>query len=612
MPETQDEPQGRQAMAAAALDVIAPEQAPTLQAQFAERVRRSPDAAAYHAYLSTEKRWQVYTWAQTRDRVSRWQQALRAVGLADGAHVGLRLPTSYDWVVFDQAALGLGFISVPLYVDDRAENCAYVIVHADLEFLLLETIEQWQELTATDEDLSRLRQIVILHGGLADETDPRVLSADAFLAGHESAELITASADPFGLATLMYTSGTTGRPKGVMLSHDNLVSNAYACTKLVALRADDLMLSFLPYSHTLGRTLDYYLSIMVGSQVAFNRSIPELSEDLVSMRPTLLIAVPRVFERVRDKMHEKLSESFIARQLFNLTESVGWHRFERRQGRAGWHPKLLLWPLLDKLVASKVRARFGGRLRGAVSGGAPLPAAVARTFLGLGINVLQGYGLTESSPVITGNVIEDNLPASIGKPIIHCEVRIGENNELLARGPNIMLGYWKNPEATAAALDSEGWLHTGDTARIGAEGRVYITGRIKDIIVLATGEKLPPADMEAAINEDPLFDQSLVVGEGKSFLSAIVVLNEKFWRSYAQHKGFDESIPSAEAAIDAFKIRIARRITEFPGYAKVYGVVAVTDAWTVENGLMTPTLKIKRAQVLERYAEELDAIYTKH
>jgi long-chain acyl-CoA synthetase len=304
-------------------------------------------------------------------------------------------------------------------------------------------------------------------------------------------------------------------------------------------------------------------------------------------------------------------QSKLKRALFCMTTAVGWQRFERQQGRARWHPRLLAWPLLRRLVASKVTEKLGGRLRIAVSGGAALSMPVAKTFIGLGVPILQGYGLTETSPVISVNVPEDNEPGSVGVPLLGVEVRIGDQDELLVKTPGMMLGYWNNHTATAEVIDADGWLHTGDQARI-ENGHIYITGRIKDILVMSNGEKIPPMDMELAISLLPAVDQALVIGEGESFLAAILVLNPEAWPQLAKRFGLD---PDDEQSLGNEKLqawlvkKIKGCLKDFPGYAKVRRVILTLDPWTVDNGLQTPTLKVKRARVLEKFAEQISSLY---
>jgi long-chain acyl-CoA synthetase len=417
------------------------------------------------------------------------------------------------------------------------------------------------------------------------------------------------------LATIVYTSGTTGHPKGVMLSHRNILWNAEASLKLVPARPDDRFLSFLPLSHMLERTAGYILPIMAGCSVAFARSIPQLAEDLLQVRPTVMISVPRIFERVHARLLERLDAGpRLARRLFGQAVASGWQRFEHSQGRAAWHPRLLVSPLLDRLVGAKIRARFGGRLRIAVCGGAPLPPDIARVFIGLGVPLVQGYGLTETSPVISVSPLEDNIPESVGLPLPGLEYRLGELDELIVRSPGVMSGYWNNPEATAEILNGEGWLKTGDQVRV-RDGHLFITGRIKDVLVLANGEKVPPADIEMAVTGDPLFEQVLVVGEGRPFLSALVVVNPDVYRDVADAEGLSRDPVEADEAGQLEPVlqrRIEERLVAFPGHARIRRVALAACPWSIENDRMTPTMKLKRAKILADYREALTRLYVGH
>ena len=447
--------------------------------------------------------------------------------------MAVHLRNSKEWVYFDQAALACGLATVPLYTDDRPDNIAYIMDNAAVRLLLVQDAAAWKGIAPALAGQEHLVRVLILNASNSSPgevlEDERVRFVADWLP--ESAGALTRrEGDPHALASIVYTSGTTGRPKGVMLSHHNMLSIAHSALTMIDVFEEDLFLSFLPLSHTLERTAGYYLPIMSGSAGAYSRSVMQLADDLQNIRPTVLIAVPRIFERVFARIEGQMEkQSGIARRLFKLTTAVGWRRFERQQGRAGWRPQLLLWPLLKALVAGKVTAKLGGRLRMAVSGGAPLSLPVAKTFIGLGVPILQGYGLTETSPVLSVNVPEDNEPGSVGVPLNGVELRIGEQDELLAKTPGMMLGYWNNHVATAEVIDKDGWLHTGDQARI-ENGHVYITGRIKDILVLSNGEKIPPADMELAICLAPEIDQALIIGEGKPYLSAILVLTPEEWR----------------------------------------------------------------------------------
>jgi long-chain acyl-CoA synthetase len=579
---------------------------------FAERVRRTPDAIAYREFRSREARWCDITWRQVNREVARWQRALEKDGVGPGDRVAVMLRNCSAWVTYDQAAMGLGAVVVPLYTQDRPENVAYIINDSGAKVLLLDDESQWRTFDAVRDHLGGVVRVLLASPSGADAGDPRVMSVEHWLPA-DGGEAKHVSADGMKLASIVYTSGTTGRPKGVMLSHHNMLTNAHGATTKMSIRRDDVFLSFLPLSHTFERTVGYYLTVMTGSLTAYARSVQQLAEDLQTIRPTILISVPRVYERVYAAIKARLDAGPpIRKKLFALAVNIGWQRFEHAQGRGTWSASFLLWPLLDALVASKIRARLGGRLRAALSGGAALSADISRVFIGLGLTILQGYGLTESSPIITANRPEDNLPASVGTPIPGVEIRIGENSALLARGPNVMMGYWNNPQATKAILSPDGWLNTGDTARIDEAGHVFITGRLKEIIVLSNGEKVPPGDIEAAIMSDPLFEQVMLIGEGKPYLCVITVLSADRWRPFALEHGLDVNAADNDKAAQAILARITAQMGRFPGYAQVRRVTFTLDPWTVENGMLTPTMKLKRAKVMEKFGAELDQMYVGH
>jgi long-chain acyl-CoA synthetase len=481
--------------------------------------------------------------------------------------------------------------------------------------MLVEDVSSWKRLAPSLNHHEDLKRVLIMQrpDAVPEEitADERVRFVDDWLP-EQAAAPATRDGDPHELASIVYTSGTTGRPKGVMLSHYNMLSIAHAALTMIDCYEEDLFLSFLPLSHTLERTAGYYLPMMAGATVAYARSVSQLAQDLQNIRPTIMIAVPRIFERVFARIQGQMDkQSAIKRGLFNLTTAIGWRRFERQQQRASWRPGQLLWPLLNKLVAGKVTSKLGGRLRIAVSGGAALPVTVAKTFIGLGVPILQGYGLTETSPVISVNVPDDNEPSSVGIALNGVEARIGDNDELLVKTPGMMQGYWNNHAATAEIIDPEGWLHTGDQARI-EKGHIYITGRLKDILVLSNGEKIPPMDMELAICLDSLIDQALVIGEGQPYLAAILVLNPEEWPGLAQRFGLDDSLDEIlkNDKLNNHLVRaVGARLKDFPGYAKVRRVILTREPWTVDNGLQTPTLKVKRAKVLDKFAAKIEALY---
>ncbi|HEY9145318.1 MAG TPA: long-chain fatty acid--CoA ligase [Thiobacillus sp.] len=592
-----------------------PDSLGTLCGLFRARVAATPDQVAYRQFDEVRGTWVSFTWAQVAAEVARWQAALVKEGLVPGDRVAVMLKNSVEWVIFDQAALALGLVTVPLYLDDRPESAAYILNHSGARLLLVEGRFQHKKLAEIAGSANTLQHIVSLvapENGLVNWSTRFVVAADWLAAAadtpvperHLTADL---------LASIVYTSGTTGRPKGVMLTHENLLWNAFYASQCADFDPHEVFLSFLPMSHTLERTGGYYLPMLVGAEVAYARSIAQLAQDLQAIRPTILISVPRIYERVYSRILDSLEKKGrLATRVFKLAVRVGWRRFEHSQGRARWSPELLLWPLLDKRVACNVTEKLGGRLRLAISGGAALSPEIARVFIGLGVPIIQGYGLTETSPVVCVNRPESNVPSSIGLPLPGIEVKIGADAELLTRSRCVMRGYWQDDAATRAMIDSEGWLHSGDQATVDAWGHYHITGRIKDIIVLNNGEKVPPTDMESAILLDPLFEQVMVIGEGRPYLAALTVLNEDHWQEFAAHLHVDPGHPGAlrdPKVLKALTQRVAHHLKHFPGYAQIRRLHPELQPWTLEDGLLTPTLKVKRDQVLDRYRAVVEAMY---
>lgn len=601
-------------------DIIPVEVAETLDGLFLERVRRSPHNVAYRDYDRSSGKWRDLTWSQMDERIDHWQAAFSRESLAPGDRVAVMLRNCPEWVMFEQAAMRLGLVVVPLYTADRPDNAAYVLRHAGAKVLLLEEPAQWQTFSEVRNQLIDLVRVITIQGGPDKTDDGIVLALHDWLPERgteqppeEMGEVPHVYRDPHQLATIIYTSGTSGRPKGVMLSHYNILTNAHSCLQVVPVGRDDLLLSFLPLSHTFERTAGYYVPMMRGATVAYARSVHQLQEDLLTIRPTILVSVPRVYERIYAGIRAKLADGpELSRKLFNLAVETGYSRFEYQQGRAPRRMSHLLWPWLETLVAKKVMSSLGGRLRGAMSGGAALSSGVSRVFIGLGLPILQGYGMTESSPVVCSNTFEDNVPSSVGRPIPGVQVKLGENDALLIHGPNVMLGYWKDPEATRAVMTDDRWLNSGDIARIDETGRITITGRLKEIIVMSTGEKVPPADMEAAILHDALFDQVMLIGDGRSYLSALVVLNSRNWQNIAGQYDLDpdwRQLSHDHKFEEILLERIAHQIREFPGYAKIYRVGLAHEPWTIDNHMLTPTLKLRRTHVLDHYKAEVERLY---
>ncbi|MGD8558409.1 MAG: long-chain fatty acid--CoA ligase [Gammaproteobacteria bacterium] len=601
-------------MNSSTLDVIQFETIGTLGGLLRERARRTPDTVAYRYFDPGAHEWLDITWQETANRVAQIQAALAGDGLQPGDRVAVMLRNCPQWVQFEQAALGLGLVVVPLYTNDRVDNISYVLQDAGVKALLVEGQQDLDTMSGIASQIGGLSRLVTLNKCDNTAGYSRLMQFDDWVDNsvqtyeNRQPELQTYRADRDDLATIVYTSGTTGRPKGVMLSHRNILYNAHAAVQRVPVYREDLFLSFLPLSHMLERTVGYYIPMMCGSTMAFARSVQELAEDLLTIKPTILISVPRIYERVYGKISTQLeNKSDFARNLFHKAVELGWQRFQ--------HPNntYLMWPLMRALVANKIMAKLGGRLRLAICGGAPLSNEVAKTFVGLGLNLIQGYGLTETSPIISANRVDNNDPASVGEPLEGIEVQVTDNDELITRSQCNMLGYWNNKEATDAIFDADGWLHTGDKARID-NNRIYITGRLKEIIVLSNGKKAPPADIEMAVSMDNLFDQVMVIGDNCPYLSALVVLNQDLWPEFAKSLDVEANEQSlqSDTVANAVLERINNHMREFPGYMQIRRVTLSLDPWTIDNGLITPTMKLKRGEIEHRFQAIIDSMYEGH
>jgi long-chain acyl-CoA synthetase len=606
----------------------------TLAELFDWRVAQSPDAEAYRQFDESSNQWVSYSWQEIAQKMMRYRQALAQLNLLFGARIAILLPNGVHAVCFDQAALALACVPVPMHALDNPESIAYILHDSDAAVLVATTEQQWQSIVSTGLPLPALQQVLVLQKNTDassgantmatectnNQVSHQVLSLDEWLSTHSgSAPENTAQVRPApgaqDLAALVYTSGTTGKPKGVMLTHENVLSNVKAVTQRVSPVLSDVFLSFLPLSHTFERTAGYYLPIAAGACVVFSRSIKQLPQDLLEVRPTILISVPRIYEKVYGVIGSKLAASKFNTWLFAKAVAVGWRRFRRSQHLLSDNlfaalRDELAWLVLKPLVARQLIRQFGGRLRVAVSGGAALSNTISECFLGLGVPIVQGYGMTETAPVVAFNAPDDNDPSTVGKPVAKVAVAIGDNKELLVKGPNVMRGYWKREEDTAKAF-IDGWLRTGDQAEIVA-GRIRILGRVKEIIVTSTGEKIAPVDLELAITSDTVFEQAYAFGDNVPFLGCAVVLQQSYWRDLCASLQLDPDLPGslqAQVALDAVLQRVRALTKNFPFYAQPKAVILSLEAWTIESTLITPTLKLKRQNLAKHFAAEIAAMY---
>lgn len=535
--------------------------------------RHAPAMVLYRQYV--DGAWQDYNVSTLLDLAGRWQAGYRNAGLQAGDRVALCMKNNINWVAADLAAHGMGIIVVPLYADDNADNQAFCIENSGARLLVTDHLRSLSRFQAS---LQKLPHIVVTRG----EAIAPTIALESWLPQEGDFSLIEQPADK--LATIVYTSGTTGRPKGVMLSHQNILSNLDGILDAYEVYEGDTLLSVLPLSHMFERTGGYYLPLMAGAKVVYARGINELAQDLEEQEPTIIMAVPRLFERMLTRIDERLEKTPIKRWMFHRAALAGWRRFKNIALWQDWLVLRTFYPL----IAKPLSRRLGGHIRKAVMGGAALDERVAQTFIGLGIPLLQGYGMTEASPVVAVNRENNNDPLSVGESLFNVETRLTEQNELLIRGPSIMQGYWANLEATRKIIDDDGWLNTGDVVEI-RDRRIYIRGRSKNILVLSNGEKIAPEDIEQAVVKDATFEQVMVTGEGRPYLILLAVARE----------GDEQTLLR----------RANEQIKHLPRYARIRRVVHVGEQWTTENDLLTPTLKIKRNAVYERYRNQIEAVY---
>ena len=546
--------------------------------------------------------WQWLSRSEVRQRVLRLASWMHSLGIRHGDRVGLLGHNSSEWCIADFAILKVGAVTVPAYFTDPPEAVRYVFEDAGCKMVFVEPGEQQAKLDAS------MVPVFALWGGVGITLE--TISADAIY----DAPIDFSPVGRDDLATLIYTSGTTDDPKGVMLTHGNLLADVAAGLGGVPVFDSDTFLSFLPVSHAFERTVGHFLPIACGARIAYAEDVTTLLRDIPEVRPTVMISVPRLYEKIYAGVQDKLMHApAIKQKLFSRAQALGIKRFELRREGGDLHGlEALSFRVLDHLVHAKLREKMGGKLRLFVSGGAALHPDIARFLLAAGLTVCPGYGLSETSPVLTVNLERRIKPETVGPALPGVELRLAEDGELLARGDMVMQGYWHKPDETAEVLDDDGWLHTGDIAEIDDEGYVRIVDRKKELLVLSNGEKVPPARVEKRLAIDPAILLAMVVGDQRSYLTALVVADEGQLGSHWQ-KEEGRALPSDWRRSEEVKSWLLSRMQaachDLPSFMQVRFFVFVDDEWTQASGMLTPTLKFKRRNIMQRYQSEIDAMY---
>lgn len=549
--------------------------------------------------------------------------ALRDMGVVAGDRVAIMSETRQEWLAADLGIITARGVTVPIYPTLSAQQARYILQDSGARGIFVADSQQAAKILEVRHMLPDLEFIVSFASAEPGATSRTVVAVDALLErGTRLANDPTARAaydagiaavQPDDLLTVIYTSGTTGEPKGVMLSHANLLSNLLATSPVLDLRPDDVALSFLPLSHVFERMVSC-VYLYEGVTIAHAESMETIARDLQQVRPTVMTGVPRVYEKLHTRIHEAVAAAPAIRQrLFHWTVRVGTQVSALRiTGRPVPASLRVQWTLADRLVASKIRARVGGRLRLAVSGSAPLPRHIAEFFNGIGLRLIEGYGLTETSPVISVNPLDRPRFGTVGCAVDGVEVAIADDGEILTRGPHVMQGYWRRPEETAAVM-VDGWFHTGDIGTLSDDGYLTITDRKKELLVTSGGKKVAPAPIEGVLKRHPLVAEAVVVGEGRRFPAVLIVPEfaalEQRLRMLNLPVGSREEMVTREDVRSLFQEVVDGLNSELAQYERLKKLALLPEEFTIAGGELTPTLKLRRKRILERWHSVVDGLY---
>ena len=589
----------------------------TIGAAFREVAARYPHKPALR-FKGADREYRSISFEALADSVDRLVASLARLGVAKGDRVAVFAYHGPEWVMADLAALELGAVIVPLYHTLSPPAAKYILNDSACKLIFVEGKELFGVIDAIRGETPSLAHVVVFDEKGIEERGAFLkfddLVADGARAGRAAgAELPSLS--PGDPETIVYTSGTTGAPKGVVLSHGNIVFDAFAAVRRFKVGPEDTFLSFLPLCHMLERTCGYYAMLFAGATIAYAEGISTIVSDVQKVRPTIIIVVPRIVERIYEAVEQKVVEAPLIRRKLVLAAVRCLNERVNRVYRGEKVPLSLRarCALCDRLVASKFRKIAGGRLRLLVSGGAPLDRKLAKTLHVFGFNIIEGYGLTETAPIVCAATLEDNCLGTVGKPLDGVEVKIGESDEILVRGPNLMCGYFNMPEETAKAIDGDGWFHTGDQGRLDERGNLVITGRLKELIVTSYGKKVAPVPIEAEIVKSTYIDQVALFGDNKKFIVALIVPQRDAIERYAREKGIAAAdyagLLARREITDLVAAEIERATKDLAPFEKVKAFKLLPDGFTVANELLTPTLKLRRKQVVERYRDAIVALY---
>ena len=565
--------------------------------------------------------YQDISYAELGDGVKHLCLGLLQVGICKGDRVAILSENRPEWAISDLAILAAGGASVPMFPTLTSPQIEYIVRDSGAKAICVSSQKQLAKVESFRADVPHLERVIIFDP-VETETDDQILTFDQVCEQGRAVEdgdrLYQESKDtvaPDDLATVIYTSGTTGDPKGAMLTHSNFISNADSCIGILGVDHEDIFLSFLPLSHVFERLAGHYLPLKCGSVVAYAESPFTVAQNMTEVHPTIMAAVPRLYEM----MHERITRSVRAgsplkQKLFYWSVGVGEKMSQATQQKKKPSPMLRFRAgIAQKLVFSKLQKVTGGRLRFFVSGGAPLSRAIAEFFHAAGILVLEGYGLTETSPVISVNRPDRWKFGTIGPPVPDIEVKIAQDGEILSRGPHIMKGYLNKPEVTAEAIDADGWFHTGDIGQIDEDGFLKITDRKKNIIVLSNGKNVAPQPIEGQLKRSIYINQVMLIGDKRKSITALVVPDFDVLKEYAREKQLETgdltALIKTKEITQLIRGEIDRLLADFADYERVRMFTLMDREFTQEADEMTPTLKLKRRVIRERYKDKIEGMY---
>ena len=587
----------------------------TLPSKFLHAVDTWPNPRAQ--MVRRDGKWQSISSQEFVRRVAGLSQALYELGVKPGDRIGLFAANRPEWHTADFAITGAGGVTVPVYFRESSDRMLFILNHAEARVVFVAGRPQLERLLAVRSQLPQLEQIIVADAG--PDVPAECLRYETLIAAAGGAEIASyrmrsSQVLPGQLASIIYTSGTTGEPKGVMLTHTNFCSNVADVGADFALRtATDVALSFLPLAHVYGRTLDY-IYLFQGVPIAYVEAVEDVAQALLEIRPTVLAAVPRFFEKIYSRLMEKgAAERGIKKKIFLWAVHVGERSALWRCGERPAGPFLKLqWALANKLVYAKIRAGTGGRIRLISSGGAPLSKALAEFFWAVGIPIYQGYGLTETSPIVSSNYPRNRVGSS-GRPIPNVDVRIAEDGEILVKGPCVMQGYYKHPEETREVVTEEGWFHTGDIGYLDKDNYLFITDRKKDLLKTSAGKFVAPQPIENALKTSLYILNAMVVGDRRKFIVALVVPNQQTVSAKAAEQGiaFSSNLeltrhPFVRSLLES---EIARLTVHLAQYETIKRFALLPHDFTFDNGALTFTLKLKRRVVEEQFHDVIESLY---